>query len=153
MTKNYQLKTLADTKVLAQILSKIAEPNLYLLLNGDLASGKTQLAKFIGAELGVQEVVNSPTFVILNEYQTNYAWKLIHIDAYRLTDQTDFTEYFELTIGNFIIIEWPEKINWDFQSLQTITIKFELQDDVRQLILTTNNLASEKEQILLDNLK
>lgn len=148
MTKNYQLKTLDDTKTLAQALSKIAEPNLYLLFTGDLASGKTQLAKFIATELGVQEVVNSPTFVILNEYQTNYDWKLIHIDAYRLDEETDFTEYFELTIGNFTIIEWPEKVNWDFQSLQTVSIKFELQNDIRELTLTTNNLSAEKEQIL-----
>lgn len=148
MTKTYQLKTLADTKQLAQQLSAIAGPNIYLLLQGELASGKTQLTKFIGQELGVTTVVNSPTFVILNEYQTRYEWKLIHIDAYRLNQNTDFTEYFELTANNFTIIEWPEKVNWDFTKNKSILIAFKVEEQNRNLILTTNNLTSAEEQIL-----
>lgn len=153
MTNNYQLKNLADTKALAQTIAKIADKNIYLLLNGELASGKTQLAKFIGSALGVKEVVNSPTFVILNQYQTNHDWKLVHIDAYRLDKQTDFTEYFELTIDNFTIIEWPNKINWNFEQLQTITIDFKVTDDMRAITVTANNLNQAVEEMLFSNIK
>ncbi len=141
MKKIYQLKTLADTKTIAQAISKIAKENLYLLLSGPLASGKTQLTKFIGAELGVKTVISSPSFIILNQYQTKYPWKLVHIDAYRLNKNTDFQEYFELTVNNFSVIEWPEKITWDFTKLKTININFELKNNQRTITITTNNLT------------
>lgn len=141
MKTAYQLKTLTDTKTIAQAISKIAKENLYLLLTGPLASGKTQLTKFIGAELGVKTVISSPSFIILNQYQTKYPWKLIHIDAYRLNKNTNFQEYFELTVNNFSVIEWPEKITWDFTKLKTIMINFELKNNQRTITMTTNNLT------------
>lgn len=144
MEKIYQLKTLADTKTIAQVISKIAKENLYLLLTGPLASGKTQLTKFIGVELGVKTVISSPSFIILNQYQTKYPWKLIHIDAYRLNKNTDFQEYFELTVNNFSIIEWPEKITWDFTKLKTIKINFQLKNQQRTITITTNNLTEQE---------
>lgn len=151
MTQNYQLKTLDDTKTLAQAISQIANKNIYVLLSGELASGKTQLTKFIGEELGLAATVNSPSFVILNQYQTKYEWKLIHIDCYRLNKNTDFNEYFEQTIDNFSIIEWPELINWNFTKNKYIAITFKVTHDVhdaRNIILTTNNLTKEQEAIL-----
>ncbi|MDQ7982594.1 MAG: tRNA (adenosine(37)-N6)-threonylcarbamoyltransferase complex ATPase subunit type 1 TsaE [Spiroplasma sp.] len=144
MKKSYHLKTLTDTKKIALAISKIAKANIYLLLSGPLASGKTQLTKFIGLNLGVQEVINSPTFVILNQYQTNQPWKLIHIDAYRLNKTSNFQEYFELTINNFTIIEWPEQITWDFSKLKTITINFEVKNNDRLITITTNNLTKQE---------
>ncbi|MBE4703784.1 tRNA (adenosine(37)-N6)-threonylcarbamoyltransferase complex ATPase subunit type 1 TsaE [Spiroplasma platyhelix] len=153
MTQNYQLKTLDDTKLLAKAIAKIADRNIYLLLSGELASGKTQLTKFIGAEIGVTDVINSPSFVILNQYQTKYDWKLIHIDAYRLDKKNDFSEYFELTIDNFTIAEWPEKVNWNFDKLKTIAITFKVDSDIRNLTIATNNLTSEAEQTLFADIK
>lgn len=144
MKKVYQLKTLEDTKKIAQAISKIAQENLYLLLTGPLASGKTQLTKFIGAELDVKEIISSPSFIILNQYQTKYSWKLIHIDAYRLNKDTNFQEYFELTTNNFTVIEWPEKISWDFTKLKTINITFELKNNNRTITITTNNLTEQE---------
>lgn len=153
MTKKYQLKTLAETKLLAQAISALADKNIYLLLSGELASGKTQLTKFIGIDLGIKEIINSPSFVILNQYQTKYDWKLIHIDAYRLNKKTDFTEYFELTIDNFTIIEWPEKVNWNFDKLASISIDFKVNNEIREITITTNNLAPETTTMLLEKLK
>lgn len=148
MTKKYQLKNLDDTKLIAKLISKIANKNIYLLLSGQLASGKTQLTKFIGTQLGVQEVINSPSFVILNQYDTKYDWKLIHIDGYRLNKNSNFGEYFELTINNFTIIEWPEKINWNFAKNKVITINFKINNQTREIKVTTNNLNKKEEDIL-----
>lgn len=153
MTKEYQLNTLNDTKLLAKNISNVANKNLYLLLSGTLASGKTQLTKFIGADLGINTVINSPSFVILNQYDTNHNWKLIHIDAYRLNKDSNFNEYFELTLNNFTIIEWPEKINWNFNKYKTITINFKINNDIRKIVITTNNLTKEEEQILFSEKK
>lgn len=153
MTKKYQLKTLDDTKLLAQAISKIAAKNIYLLLSGELASGKTQLTKFIGLELGVTTVINSPSFVILNQYDTKYQWKLVHIDAYRLNKNSDFSEYFEFTTNNFSIIEWPEKIKWNFDGNKTIKINLKVENNIRNAIVTTNNLTAKEETILFTEKK
>lgn len=148
MKNNFQLESLRQTELLAKTISKIANQNIYLLLNGPLAAGKTQLTKFIGKQLGISKIINSPSFVILNEYETKYDWKLIHIDAYRLNNKSDFTEYFELTIGNFTVIEWSEKINWNFDVYKQIILHFNLDNDSRTVTIETKNLTKEQNQIL-----
>jgi tRNA threonylcarbamoyladenosine biosynthesis protein TsaE len=83
------------------------------LLEGEMGAGKTTLVKAIGKELGIKETVASPTFSIVNEYQTADGQTIFHFDFYRLKNETEaydigVNEYFES--GNLCIIEWPEKI-------------------------------------------
>ena len=85
-------------------------------LSGDLGAGKTTFVQALAAELGVKEVVQSPTFTILKLYQTNHPQfkQLIHMDAYRIES---LTELGPLRLGELLntpetlfAIEWPEKI-------------------------------------------
>lgn len=152
MTMNYKLLSLQETANLAHTLSLIAQPNMVILLNGNLGAGKTQLTKFIGKELKITETITSPTFVILNQYNTNKSWKLVHIDAYRLNSHNNFAEYFELMLDNFTIIEWAQNLNFDFSKLKTITININFSNNIRNVELTTTNLDRKEEQILKDNL-
>ena len=83
-------------------------------LSGDLGAGKTTLVKAVAKLLGVEESVQSPTFVFMREYQTkNKKFKnLYHIDAYRFDtkEEGDILNLKQLKKkGNLIIIEWPEK--------------------------------------------
>lgn len=153
MKNNFQLQSLKQTELLAKAISKVANQDIYLLLSGPLAAGKTQLTKFIGQQLGITTIINSPSFVILNAFETKYDWKLIHIDAYRLNIKSDFTEYFELTIGNFTVVEWPEKINWNFDAYKQIILHFKLDKDSRIVTMETKNLTEEQNQILTNFLK
>ncbi|MBL6964460.1 MAG: tRNA (adenosine(37)-N6)-threonylcarbamoyltransferase complex ATPase subunit type 1 TsaE [Bacteroidetes bacterium] len=78
---------------------------------GDLGSGKTTLIKEICLQLGIDEMVDSPTFTILNEYQGEV--KVNHFDFYRLKSKEElyelgFEEYFYS--DDYVLIEWPEKI-------------------------------------------
>lgn len=89
-------------------------------LFGDLGSGKTTFTQALGKQLGIKEVMTSPTFVI----QKNYSFKsnssqltansLIHIDAYRLESEQELSilGFAELLKDpkNLILIEWPEKV-------------------------------------------
>jgi tRNA threonylcarbamoyladenosine biosynthesis protein TsaE len=82
-------------------------------LYGDLGSGKTQLVKGICLNLGVKQVVNSPTFIIVNEYSSEKFPKIFHFDFYRMKSydeiiQMGFEDY--LKDGNILLIEWPEHI-------------------------------------------
>lgn len=86
-----------------------------LVMQGEMGAGKTTLTKEIAQRLGVEEKVQSPTFVLRRDYGAHHAKfnKLIHIDAYRLYGQ----EAKALDIHNevdsgrtLIVIEWGENI-------------------------------------------
>jgi tRNA threonylcarbamoyladenosine biosynthesis protein TsaE len=79
---------------------------------GEMGAGKTTFIKAICMELGVTNVVNSPTFAIVNEYYTAYNTPIYHFDFYRLKNVEElldigFEEY--IASGNPCLIEWPEK--------------------------------------------
>lgn len=95
-------------------------------LSGELGAGKTAFAKAIARALGVEEIVNSPTFVLEKIYllpeerafnygSTKPAFKkLVHIDAYRLEKGADLAplgfDELERDAGNLILLEWPERV-------------------------------------------
>lgn len=108
-----------------EILEKIAALDVkgkatVVFLSGDLGSGKTTTTKAIAKELGIEEDITSPTFVILKRYQIDASVlfgkfsNLIHIDAYRLKNYAElekikFDEYL-VNEKNLILIEWPEMV-------------------------------------------
>ena len=94
----------------------------FLLLNpdrkmfaffGELGAGKTTFIKALCSELNVIDVVSSPTFSIINEYQTDQHLPVYHMDFYRINK---ISEAYEIGIEDyfsgkdFCFIEWPEKI-------------------------------------------
>jgi len=88
-------------------------PNKVLLFNGNMGVGKTTLIKSLSANLGVIGNTSSPTFSLVNEYQTNDNQIVYHFDCYRLKNEVEaldmgIDDY--LFSGNWCFIEWPEKI-------------------------------------------
>ncbi len=81
---------------------------------GKMGSGKTTFIKAICEELGVEDVITSPTFAIVNEYHTATADEVIyHFDFYRIKKTEEvydmgYEEYFYS--GDVCFIEWPELI-------------------------------------------
>lgn len=83
-----------------------------LLFYGEMGAGKTTLIKELAKKIGVTDVLSSPTFSIINEYQLEND-KLYHFDCYRLNNSEEaldigIEEY--LNSGHWNLIEWPEKI-------------------------------------------
>ena len=78
------------TRDLGRDLGSAAPAGTVLALIGPLGAGKTQLAKGVAEGLGVTTVVNSPTFVLMNEHQGRL--RMHHVDAYRLDDPFDAIE-------------------------------------------------------------
>jgi len=106
--KNYEANTLEDTKQVAKAIAKDIGPGSFFALDGDLGAGKTTLVQLICNELEVSEYVNSPTFTIVNEYETGRI-KINHIDFYRVRHVDELMEigmdqYFNETEVTFI--EW-----------------------------------------------
>lgn len=79
---------------------------------GELGSGKTQFIKGICSALGVKEVVNSPTFIIVNEYSYDTGKKIFHFDLYRMRTTGEVLDIgFEDYLNKgLVLIEWPELV-------------------------------------------
>jgi tRNA threonylcarbamoyl adenosine modification protein YjeE len=107
--------TAAGTAALGAALAPWLEPGDVLLLHGDLGAGKTTLAKGIAAALGVEAVVSSPSFGLVNEYALNSgtgAARLHHLDLYRIDeDELDSIGFAELVASPdaVTLVEWPER--------------------------------------------
>jgi tRNA threonylcarbamoyladenosine biosynthesis protein TsaE len=98
-------------KVAQKILDQ--NPNKVILFNGDMGVGKTTLIKQLCKTLGVKDATSSPTFSLVNEYQTDTNQVVYHFDFYRLNKETEaldmgVDDY--LYSGNWCFIEWSEKI-------------------------------------------
>lgn len=94
------------------VLARAGHCPVWLFL-GEMGSGKTTFIKALCARLGVVDPTNSPTFSIVNEYQTADEKKVYHFDFYRIKNEAEAydigtEEYFYS--GNLCFIEWPEKI-------------------------------------------
>jgi tRNA threonylcarbamoyl adenosine modification protein YjeE len=91
---------------------------LVVALSGELGAGKTQFTKGIGRQLGIKEIVNSPTYTIINEYKYNDK-TLAHMDTWRLMDdeleRSGLIEHLEAR--NIVVIEWADKFYQEIQAL------------------------------------
>ena len=95
----------------ASKLLLLSENRRIWLFEGDLGSGKTTLIRHLCNQLGVQSPVQSPTYSLVNEYQTNDGSLVFHFDLYRLKNTREayeigIEEY--LDSGNYCFIEWPQ---------------------------------------------
>ena len=84
------------------------------LFHGEMGAGKTTFIKSLCVGLGVKDAMSSPTFSIINEYQTADNKKIYHFDFYRIKNEAEAydigtEEYFYS--GELCLIEWPEKIS------------------------------------------
>ena len=95
-------------KVVDEILPKLQHP--ILLLKGNLGAGKTTFTQFLLKNLGSEDEVNSPTYSIVNEYNSPKG-KIYHFDLYRLKN---IEEVYDIGIEEYLdnaflcVIEWPE---------------------------------------------
>ncbi len=105
--------TLDRIDEIAQLLIQEAGDQKVWIFRGEMGAGKTTLIKSLAKALQVADSVSSPTFGIVNEYQTQMKDLLYHFDFYRLDDPMEaldigIEEYFYS--GNYCWLEWAEKI-------------------------------------------
>ncbi len=108
VVKNNSFEELADTA--RSIVQQFAGEKLFLLY-GRMGAGKTTLIKELCKALQVIDVVNSPTFSIVNEYKTVSGESVFHFDLYRIKSPVELLDigYEEYLFSDSIcLIEWPE---------------------------------------------
>ena len=96
-------------------LLRTNEPHRVFAFDGPMGAGKTTFIKKLVEEMGSMDIVNSPTFAIVNVYDVEQPHKgeVYHFDCYRLKDireALDFGAEEYLYSGNYCFIEWPERI-------------------------------------------
>ncbi|WP_010229421.1 tRNA (adenosine(37)-N6)-threonylcarbamoyltransferase complex ATPase subunit type 1 TsaE [Gillisia marina] len=124
MTLTYELSEI--DRIAMQILSEVKSKTL--LFYGDMGAGKTTLIKALVKALGAPDLASSPTFSLVNEYQTDQG-KIFHFDFYRIEDEMEaldmgIEDYLNLDTWKFI--EWPIKIekllDEDVQKLEVLIV-------------------------------
>lgn len=112
--------------------------NTVYCFNGKMGAGKTTFIKSICEELGVKETVNSPTFSIVNEYETKEEKIIYHFDCYRLNkleDALNIGAEDYLNSGNVCFIEWPQILS-PILPVNTINVDIEeVEDGIRMLTI------------------
>ena len=124
-----------ETMKFAEDFAKnVSVPNI-IVLSGDLGAGKTTFSKGFAKGLNINEIITSPTFALLNEYEGET--KLYHFDMYRLESageaiELGFDEYFKKNDG-IILVEWAENVEGLFSPpLTKITIN-KISDNQRKI--------------------
>ena len=111
MQKTFNVKSVEESWGVAAEVAKMLIPGTVIALHGELGAGKTTFMQGIAIALGLDRPVTSPTFTLSNEYMTP-AFKLVHMDLYRLTSPDDllsigYSEHIEN--GAVVAVEWPER--------------------------------------------
>ena len=125
----YSTKTAAQTLELGEKIGNSCIPGSIVSLRGSLGSGKTVIAKGIALALGIEEPITSPTFTIIQEYDSKTP--MIHMDLYRIESIEEFEMLGaeELLFGsNVTIIEWSELID-ELLPANTIRVEISLKED------------------------
>ena len=125
-----------DTMALGKKIARGLKQGMIIILTGDLGAGKTKFTEGVLDYFGLTDEISSPTFTIVNEYQTDNL-NIYHFDLYRLEDIDEFyaiggEEYFD---KGACIIEWGEMIEHDIdQNYLKITFKYDEQDENKRII-------------------
>lgn len=112
LMKSISINSTTELNHVAQELLAFADGQKFFIFEGDMAAGKTTFIKSLCEAIGVDDVVSSPTFSIVNEYESKEG-SVYHFDFYRLKNLQEaydigYEEYFYC--GNYCLIEWPSKI-------------------------------------------
>ena len=112
MTQSMESNSEKETWEIGNRIAQQCEAGTIVLLHGDLGVGKTVFTKGFAAGLGVEEPVNSPTFTIIQIYESGRL-PLYHFDVYRIADVEEMDEigYEDYFFGDGVcLIEWADLI-------------------------------------------
>lgn len=138
--RDFTIDSVTKLKEVAESLISLIEEESYNIIEfyGEMGAGKTTFIREICSQLGVVDVVTSPTFAIINEYKIKGSDKMCyHFDFYRINKLEEvldmgYEEYFYS--GNLSLIEWPELVEEllpvdDCGTIRALKVKIELSND------------------------
>lgn len=133
--REFPLPDLDATARLGAGIASGLKPGVAVALWGDLGSGKTTMARAILRALGVSEDVPSPTFTLVQSYDTKPP--VAHYDLYRLKSPREMTElgFDDALADGAVLVEWPERAP-EFLPPEALHVRLSLQEGLRLARLT-----------------
>ncbi|WP_372792233.1 tRNA (adenosine(37)-N6)-threonylcarbamoyltransferase complex ATPase subunit type 1 TsaE [Lutibacter sp.] len=137
MIKNYSLQQLPE---IAKEIIQFSKHKV-ILFYGEMGVGKTTLIKELAKQLGVSDIVSSPTFSLVNEYHSEKGTKIYHFDFYRINKEEEamdmgIEEYFYS--DNWCLVEWPNKVE-NLLPLKSVIIKITTSSNQQRTLELKNN--------------
>jgi len=134
----YRSYKFEDTVYFGKLFGKTLKGGEVVLLSGALGSGKTAFAKGISKSLAINDIITSPSFPIMNEYQGRLS--LYHFDFYRIEDRAEIKNLLEDYLyksDGIVVIEWGERV---FDCIDRyIIVNFNVFDDFRTISIERNH--------------
>ncbi len=121
----FEVNDNGDLTGVASHIFKLGEQTPIILFTGELGAGKTTLIKAIGSLLNIEDQMNSPSFGIINSYNSIDNRKYYHIDLYRLKspeEAFDIGLFEVLDSGAVCWIEWPDILEKVWQSYDVVNV-------------------------------
>ena len=128
---------LNDLEIVVQQVWEQRKHNKIWTFNASMATGKTTFINALCKFLKVDEVSSSPTFSIINEYESKSIGTIFHLDLYRLKDENEVLDVGVedvLNSNNYCFIEWPNKANFLLPD-EYCKIQIELLEDGKRRII------------------
>jgi tRNA threonylcarbamoyladenosine biosynthesis protein TsaE len=121
--------TETDTLAAAGRLASICRPDDVIVLAGPLGAGKTAFVSGLADGLGVEEIVASPSYVLMRRYDSGFL-PLVHVDVYRLSSIGEFEDLgvFEEGRGGVVAVEWGEVVGGVLPA-DRLTVRFTVESD------------------------
>lgn len=125
MQQTFNQVGLADLPAVAKAIIELSQTHKLVAFYGQMGAGKTTLIKQICAQLGVMQEVSSPTFALVNEYETSHQQIVYHFDFYRIKNLEEvydigYEDYFYS--NNLCLMEWPENIEALLQNEEVLKV-------------------------------
>ena len=132
-----RINTPEETKQVARAVLSFFNSPCVIAFYGKMGAGKTTIIKAICEELEVIDTVTSPTFSIINEYQTTNSQTVYHFDFYRIEKEEELydmgvEEYFDR--NSYCFIEWPEKATHILPK-EIHSIEITVEEDGQRLVI------------------
>ncbi|MAE07739.1 MAG: tRNA (adenosine(37)-N6)-threonylcarbamoyltransferase complex ATPase subunit type 1 TsaE [Bacteroidetes bacterium] len=134
--KSISASSVSELKHVVKSILRDLPDHFVFAIAGNMGVGKTTIIKAFCKELGVEAVVSSPTFALINEYSSNKHYPIYHFDFYRVKK---INEVFDIGYegyfysGHYCFIEWPE-IVMELLPNSYVYITIEEEDNGRRLI-------------------
>lgn len=141
MQMTYKTRSESETMRFAATLAQMLDVGDTLLLEGDLGTGKSVVARGIARALGIAGAMPSPTFTLLIPYEGKK--KLYHFDLYRLADPDEFyaAGLDEFVGGDGIaLVEWPQMAELEPDCALWMTLERDIEDDDRVITLENHGV-------------
>ena len=135
MSNNYLIKELAQLESVAKVLKDYLKEYPVIVFDGEMGAGKTTFIRAFCKVLQIEDEVSSPTYSIINTYQTVDQLIVNHFDFYRVEDEMEAIESGldeVIDSGEICLIEWSERIP-KLLPESYVRVSIELNEDLSRL--------------------